>query len=577
MLSFVEIDRNHNLAYILLRPELRDRRGAVARSVRVGEDIVLDLDEADHLIGIELLNASSRLAVDELEAGTREIIVGVSEAAEMLGVERSNFVRDYANKLGFPAPIAEHASGRFWLRSAIERYAEGKRTPRLKSIADDPRIEVTEMGGSGNSTATPLEGVDTLAVGIRTHDMHHGLIRKHSGLINRFMKRTKIIGTAAQLCNVLKDSEVIADYGRLEIAAGEIGIDGPLLEKALRELREIEFVRLREAGGEIRRVDVTIPLLKKVYTELGTRWNETNPTDQERVSIEILDQLALMPVKTREIQRQHNLNAEDLDIIRAIGANAGYFGSYQSRSDGEEIMFSPLHWDEHPENLERLASKYRTTEVVTALRKVRAYPGMPADRVTDEVLRDALQSGVLPTPSVDSLAGLKFFLFTPGHNVERHEKGLLDKARTIIACVRYGEVFGTITKIRNPLLLLRRLRERKRLNPHTEILRQYVRLRDLGVGIIAKERGTSRYTFHLTDNEENLKALDLAIAMLQVGEPLGEDARIHSAKQSLLAPGVYLNPTATRAAFSAVEPARYSNNTIERINDLIRGVSIEAD
>jgi uncharacterized protein YuzE len=113
MLSFVDIDREHDLAYILLRPELRDRRGAVARSVRVADDIVLDLDESGHLIGIELLNASARLDVDELKTATRKIIAGVKEAAEMLGVEKSNFVRDHASKPDFPARIGELASRRF--------------------------------------------------------------------------------------------------------------------------------------------------------------------------------------------------------------------------------------------------------------------------------------------------------------------------------------------------------------------------------------------------------------------------------------------------------------------------------
>src|SRR5712691_1176001 len=134
MLSFVDIDREHDVAYILLRPELRDRRGAVTRSVRVAEDIVLDLDESGRLIGIELLNASARLDVDEIETATREIIVGVKEAAEMLAVEKSNFVRDYANKPDFPAPIAELASGRFWFRSAIDQYVKAKKKPRTKRL-----------------------------------------------------------------------------------------------------------------------------------------------------------------------------------------------------------------------------------------------------------------------------------------------------------------------------------------------------------------------------------------------------------------------------------------------------------
>src|SRR5437588_9455025 len=122
MLTIIEVDREHDLAYILLRPELRDRRGGVTRSMRVAEDIVIDLDENGQLIGIELLNASSRLDLTNISEGTAELIVGVKEAAEMFGVEKSNFVRDYANKPGFPVPVAELASGRFWLRSDIERY-----------------------------------------------------------------------------------------------------------------------------------------------------------------------------------------------------------------------------------------------------------------------------------------------------------------------------------------------------------------------------------------------------------------------------------------------------------------------
>lgn len=124
MLSIIEIDREHDLAYILLRPELRDRRGGVARSMRVAEDIVVDLDENGQLVGIELLNASSRLDLTNISEGTGELIVGVKEAAAILGVEKLNFVRDYANKPQFPVPVAELASGRFWLRSDVERYMQ---------------------------------------------------------------------------------------------------------------------------------------------------------------------------------------------------------------------------------------------------------------------------------------------------------------------------------------------------------------------------------------------------------------------------------------------------------------------
>lgn len=426
------------------------------------------------------------------------------------------------------------------------------------------------------SEKTKTEGLSPATVGVRAHDMHHGLVKKHSGLINRYMKRTKVIGAAAQISTVIKDLEVIEDYGQLEVSAGEIGIDESLLEKALRELQEVGFVRLKEAGGEIRRVDITVPLLRDMYTDLGKRWTDTKPTDHEKVSLEVLDEVSLIPAKARDLQKRYNLNATDFEIIRDVGINAGYLRFYRSRSDGEEVVCSPLHWDESPQSLEVLLKKYASSDVVKAIKTVRAHQGLPADQVKDQVLQDAISSGLLPTPTVDSMRGRRAFLFTPGQSLKSYEKSILDKARAIIACVRYGEVFGTITKIFDPLLLLRRLRERKRLNPHSEALRQYETLRNLGVGRISRVSGTSKYMFHLIDNDENLRALDLAIAMLQVGEPIGETKEVQTARQLLL-PGTYVNPTGTRATFQTVEPVAHSVRTIEHINDLIRGVSIEID
>src|SRR5258708_493193 len=124
MLSIIDIDREHNLAYILLRPELRNQPRGVARSVRIADDIVLDVDKNDQLIGIELLNASARLDLANVAEGAGDLIVGVKEAAEILGVEKPNFIRDYANKKDFPKPLAELASGRFWLRSDVERHRD---------------------------------------------------------------------------------------------------------------------------------------------------------------------------------------------------------------------------------------------------------------------------------------------------------------------------------------------------------------------------------------------------------------------------------------------------------------------
>ena len=107
--------------------------GAVANSVRADDDVTLDFDSEGRLIGVDIMNASKRLPAGyEAPRGTEQII-GVKEAAEMAGVQRSNFVRDLASREDFPTPLAELATGRIWLRSEVERYVSarrGRQTPK---------------------------------------------------------------------------------------------------------------------------------------------------------------------------------------------------------------------------------------------------------------------------------------------------------------------------------------------------------------------------------------------------------------------------------------------------------------
>lgn len=408
-------------------------------------------------------------------------------------------------------------------------------------------------------------------IAIRAHDMHHGLSLKTGGLLSR-VKTTRRVGACAQLATVIKDQEIIENYAQLEAAAGEIGIDELLLERCLGDLEEIEFVRLKKSGDEVRRVDVKVPLLDGIYGRLGELWDARKPTDFERVGIGILDDVATMPQKATEIQRRYNLNVNDMEALKDLGAAGSFLGTYTSGRDGEEVWYSPLHWDEKPEQMMGLAKKFPAHEISAAFRAVRDYQGKPSDEVRSGPLTEAIALGCLPTCGVKSTAGKKKFIFAPVA-VGLQEKSILTKARALLACVRYGENFGSISKIRDPSVLLGALRTRGRLRPHTEILFQYETLRDLGVVRIVRDTSaTDRHWLHLIDNVENKKALDLAIQMLQVGDVVREVKGSEKAKQILL-PGVFEHQTAVRAGHMTKERIIYSLPTVEAVNDLIRGVS----
>ena len=183
---------------------------------------------------------------------------------------------------------------------------------------------------------------------------------------------------------------------------------------------------------------------------------------------------------------------------------------------------------------------------------------------------------VSPTPSVNSTAGEKFFAFTPVQGVGKLEKAILEKARAIIACVRYGQHYAGVTRIREPLDILDALIRRKRIGAHSEILRQYALLHKLGVGRIRKDsQYQDRYHFHLIDTEDNMRAMQLAVQYLTVKEVIKANSAAHRAKELLL-PGItgsYGSTSATRMAAQNVKPTIMSKNSIDELNHFIIGGS----
>lgn len=121
----LEVDRDEGLLYMTFCPDGKDP--LVLRSSRTEKvcegDVALDLDEAGHLIGVEIRNPE-RIGWKVGESVEIDGLVGVKEAAALLNMQKSNFVRDVAGDPSFPRPLAELASGRIWLRSDVLRYAQ---------------------------------------------------------------------------------------------------------------------------------------------------------------------------------------------------------------------------------------------------------------------------------------------------------------------------------------------------------------------------------------------------------------------------------------------------------------------
>jgi hypothetical protein len=412
------------------------------------------------------------------------------------------------------------------------------------------------------------------SIGIKIHDMHHGLIQSTGAIVETELDFLKTLGASIQIATTIKDHETINDLKPFFAAAGELKIQRLIAKEALIHLEILGFVRLKWDTGKVNitRVDVVVPDLPKLYTDFGDYFTSENTSLLASNFVSLVDKLSLFPHKEKDIKSQLGISTQDFDCIKDIGTSTSLLDTYISPTDSQQVIYSPIYWEDNPSQIFSLMNKYSSTKLSTSLNKIKKYQGISGDNIDDDVLRDAITLGCFPTLSVNSTSGLKKFVFTPQMGVGKEEKVLLHKARVLLSSVRYGENFAGITKIFDPEKLINALAGRGFLRGHSESLKQYESARNHGLVKLIPSVG-DRYEVHFIDNDENKKAVNMALEMLQIGEASKIDNSNEIAKKILL-PDPLSHPIQTRTHILQTESAGKSKSTIERINDLLRGVSV---
>jgi uncharacterized protein YuzE len=116
------IERDQEFDQLYINFSVGSKEGTVAQTVEPIPGVNLDLDSEGRLIGVEIIGAKDVIGTSADEIDFSGELVGVKEAAELVGKDKANFLRDLASREDFPKPIVSLASGRYWVSAEIERY-----------------------------------------------------------------------------------------------------------------------------------------------------------------------------------------------------------------------------------------------------------------------------------------------------------------------------------------------------------------------------------------------------------------------------------------------------------------------
>jgi len=338
----------------------------------------------------------------------------------------------------------------------------------------------------------------------------------------------------------------ILKYETLRLVANHyLFIPTTAVEKIVRILAEVEFVKLDSEGKTIKTVLPTVPYYEDLFRQIG-EYSRTLGTlnEAENLSIEILRRLAKSPENVDSLR--NNLGADKKLFSRSI--SIGETGSYliKKRCRGRDIIITPLYFSENADVFADVVANTGSQNVQKVLEAVKTLQGMPLSLIEKNkrignvdlddgqlaILNRLASDGMVKPPSIrTTYAGQNYFIFTPtpgGTKLSPIKRDIYEKAMAVVAAVRQGQFLPQAYAIKNPSAIIAALKDRLKLGATTEATQQYRELVHLRVGRLIPI-GSGYSEFQIIDTEENKEALTIAQQLVTTGTVKGmevdDDAR----------------------------------------------------
>lgn len=168
---------------------------AFARALAVYEEAVeRALGKEIEVVGAEMMTAE-RLEAELSELDDREVLLGVAEAAEFLGVSKTR-VGNLREQNYFPRPVQELASGPIWRRLDLKRFEQGwgrRSGPKTARTLKEARDGLEKgLGEAAEAARLPKDVMLKLERGrIATETLPEKLLGRLGEFLDRSIERIR--------------------------------------------------------------------------------------------------------------------------------------------------------------------------------------------------------------------------------------------------------------------------------------------------------------------------------------------------------------------------------------------------
>ena len=399
------------------------------------------------------------------------------------------------------------------------------------------------------------------------------------------------LGMAARLALHIRGLPLLK-YETLKLVASHfLNIPRLAVERVVRLLAEVEFVRLQQTGSTITGVLPTVPYYDELYEGLGAfAVAERNFNEAEELTLELVERLAKSPEKVDSLQSK--LGADKALFDR--GVKVGIAGSYliNRRFRGRDILINPTYFSENADIFADAVAATGAKSVQALMTAIGKSQGWPLGLIEKKarlgdaeiqpeqlnLLKRLAQDGIVKPPTIETTyAGKNHFIFTPTPSdgvVSPAKREIYERAMAIVAAIRQGQLLPRAYAIRSPGAVLYTLRSNLRLGKATtEATQQYKQLTILRVARLV-DVGNGYSEVEIVDTPENREALDIAYDLVAQGKTSGTEVD-DTARKALQESQDYVESLIASADLRRRETVQLSEEQSEQLDLLfLEGISI---
>jgi len=339
------------------------------------------------------------------------------------------------------------------------------------------------------------------------------------------------VGMAVQLALHIRGLPLI-DYELLKLVSTTlIGIPRLAVDRIVKLLAEIEFVRLSQDGKTIKAVLPTVPYFEALYDGVGAYLeNEIKIDEFESLTLEIVDRLAGSPHNSDSLAGKLGADRKAFDDSIKVGREGNFLIARRSRS--KNILMNPTYFSENADVFADHVANVGASSVKMTLELLHAAQGWPlaliertnkiggkqVDAESILLLKRLAQDGMVKPPSITtSHVGVNHFMFTPTPgfaNLSPLKREEYERALAIVSAVRQGELLPNKFRIRSPGAVLYKLKTELQLAPTTDYAEQYQNLQHLRIARLEDVGGGYRQ-LRIIDTPDNRESLKIAYQLVQ--------------------------------------------------------------